>query len=128
MSTVGKEGNDTGASGLYFGTPDARDRVPCKTIAAYTAFVIAAVASLLLFGGSYRYNVHLKRQLAGDCRDNSDPARTVRTTALAKESEFMRRCRRSLQLATLIAGSWDQKEILGKDNASVFCGKVRLPV
>ncbi|BDA43288.1 hypothetical protein COCOBI_04-3000 [Coccomyxa sp. Obi] len=64
MSSAGKEGIDNGASGLYFGTPDARDRVPRKTIAAYTAFAIAAVTSLLLFGGCYRYNVHLKRQLA----------------------------------------------------------------
>ncbi|CAL8468726.1 g8266 [Coccomyxa elongata] len=64
MSAAGKEGNDSGASGLYFGTPDARDRVPCKRIAAYTAIVISVVISLLLFGGCYRYNVHLKRQLA----------------------------------------------------------------
>lgn len=64
MSSAGKEGNDSGNSGLYFGTPDARDRVPRKTIAAYTAFAIAIVTSLLLLGGCYRYNVDLKRQLA----------------------------------------------------------------
>ena len=125
MSTAGKEGSDSGASGLFFGTPDARDRTPCKAIAAYTAVFFTIFASLLLFGGSYRYNVHLKRQLAGDCRDNSDLAQNSQRTALSGSWLRAAICRRYSQLATLHVGIWDEKELLGKDNAS---GKVHLPV
>lgn len=118
MSTAGKEGNDSGASGLYFGTPDAKDRVPCKRIAAYTAIVIATVMSLLLFGGCYRYNVHLKRQLAGTCQDNNDPARTVRRFPLPMRSYCRAAMPRNLYSITPAFAPKDDTKIVGKANAS----------
>ncbi|KAK9914924.1 hypothetical protein WJX75_002330 [Coccomyxa subellipsoidea] len=53
-----------GTSGLYFGIPDTKEKLPRKTIAAVSAFGVAIVTSLLLFGGCYRYNIYLKRELA----------------------------------------------------------------
>lgn len=57
-----------GTSGLYFGIPDTKKKLPRKTIAAISAFGVAIVTSLLLLGGCYRYNIYLKRELAGDGR------------------------------------------------------------
>jgi hypothetical protein len=64
-----------GTSGLYFGIPDTKEKLPRKTIAAVSAFGVAIVTSLLLFGGCYRYNIYLKRELAGDGRPDGSNAK-----------------------------------------------------
>lgn len=61
----GETGESNGASGMYFGTPIANEPAPRKTIAAVTVLSVALISSLLVLGGFYRYNMYLKKQLAG---------------------------------------------------------------
>ncbi len=80
MLALGKEAVDgnRGTSGLYFGTVDTKEKLPRKTVAAFSAFALAIVTFLLLLGGCFRNNLYLKRELEGDMPESLNLARSLK--------------------------------------------------